>query len=176
MIRKAVIVLLTFCALASVVGWANSTDSIDQFHAKMKGLCLASDVGTAYLDGIVLYNGRLHIGGLYWPGQEAQRQGIGFGWGGFYFHHEVMMQEPPCRDRMGLPPVDRDARFPVATWNLRLPLLPMALLFAAYPVIAFIRGPARRWRRRRKGLCVKCGYDLTGLPEPRCPECGSSIR
>lgn len=22
------------------------------------------------------------------------------------------------------------------------------------------------------GHCQKCGYDLTGLPEPRCPECG----
>jgi peptidoglycan/LPS O-acetylase OafA/YrhL len=41
---------------------------------------------------------------------------------------------------------------------LWLPLL----LFAAYPTIAFIRGPVRRWRRRRKGWCVKCGYDLTG--------------
>ncbi len=33
-----------------------------------------------------------------------------------------------------------------------------------------------RWRRRRRrvghGLCLVCGYDLQGLPEPRCPECG----
>ena len=23
------------------------------------------------------------------------------------------------------------------------------------------------------GTCRKCGYDLRGLPEPRCPECGA---
>jgi hypothetical protein len=26
----------------------------------------------------------------------------------------------------------------------------------------------------RPGLCALCGYDLTGLTEPRCPECGSA--
>jgi hypothetical protein len=28
----------------------------------------------------------------------------------------------------------------------------------------------RRWARR--GLCVKCGYNLKGLSHLRCPECG----
>ena len=50
------------------------------------------------------------------------------------------------------------------------------ILFAAYPTMAFIRGPLRRRRRRRKrGLCLKCGYDLRGSPGPRCPECGEVI-
>lgn len=31
----------------------------------------------------------------------------------------------------------------------------------------------RRRRRLRAGLCVKCGYSLKGLSEPRCPECAT---
>ena len=50
-----------------------------------------------------------------------------------------------------------------------------AALLMIYPTLAFIRGPLRRWRRRRKGLCIKCGYDLTGNESGVCPECGTAI-
>ena len=49
------------------------------------------------------------------------------------------------------------------------------LLFVTYPAIAFIRGPLRRHGRREKGLCVRCGYDLTGNASGVCPECGKEI-
>ncbi len=29
------------------------------------------------------------------------------------------------------------------------------------------------WRRYLAGLCPRCEYSLAGLPEPRCPECGT---
>ena len=51
----------------------------------------------------------------------------------------------------------------------------LVFMFAAYPTFAFIRGPLRRHRRRRKGLCLKCGYDLTGNESGTCPECGSEV-
>jgi len=51
--------------------------------------------------------------------------------------------------------------------------------FGLYPAVAFIRGPLRRWRhgryRRRRGLCSRCGYDLTGNVSGICPECGRPI-
>jgi hypothetical protein len=61
-------------------------------------------------------------------------------------------------------------------WDWSVPIWLMPVLFAAYPTIAFIRGPFRRYRRRRKGLCLRCGYDLTGNVSGVCPECGSEVK
>jgi hypothetical protein len=51
------------------------------------------------------------------------------------------------------------------------------LLYAAI-LFALIRGPfiARRTLRRRRGLCVSCGYDLRGRgpDHAACPECGAA--
>lgn len=46
---------------------------------------------------------------------------------------------------------------------------------AAYPIFAFVHGPVCRFRRRRRGLCVKCGYNLTGNTTGVCPECGTKF-
>ncbi len=51
----------------------------------------------------------------------------------------------------------------------------VAPVCSIYPGIAFIRGPLRRYRRRRRGLCVTCGYDLTGNESGACPECGEEV-
>ena len=56
--------------------------------------------------------------------------------------------------------------------------------FVAVPAVlfAFLGGlqwfgivSVLRWASRRKdrSRCRKCGYPLRGLPEPRCPECGT---
>lgn len=58
-------------------------------------------------------------------------------------------------------------------WRSRGTLLIPFVLFAAYPTIALIRGPLRRWRRGRRGLCVNCAYDLTGNVTGVCSECGT---
>lgn len=42
----------------------------------------------------------------------------------------------------------------------------------AVPPLACI-GVMRVLRRPGKGTCVKCGYDLSGLPGGVCPECGT---
>lgn len=49
------------------------------------------------------------------------------------------------------------------------PLWPLALIAACL----IFREMIRFRRRRPKGCCRSCGYDLRGLSEYRCPECGT---
>ena len=55
------------------------------------------------------------------------------------------------------------------------PLGMILLLLGLWPATMFFRGPVRRADRRAKGLCINCGYNLRGLVQPRCPECGSDF-
>ena len=51
-------------------------------------------------------------------------------------------------------------------------LLPATTLLMAVRVATELqRGPVVV-----PGICVRCGYNLRGLPEPRCPECGTPFR
>ncbi len=66
----------------------------------------------------------------------------------------------------------------LADWRFELPLYLPFLVFATslaalcvYPRLPFAR---RRWRLKH-GLCVSCGYDLTGNVSGTCPECGQAI-
>ncbi len=56
----------------------------------------------------------------------------------------------------------------VPTW---LPVVALLIM----PTHGIIRGPWVQRRRQRHNQCQHCGYNLQGLPEPRCPECGSPI-
>ena len=54
-------------------------------------------------------------------------------------------------------------------------LVPVALALAAYPLVTLNRGPLCRRRRRKRGQCLDCGYDLTGNVTGVCSECGTKI-
>ena len=64
-------------------------------------------------------------------------------------------------------------------WGVRYhvvtPFSFVALLFAIYPSFTVIRHGIVVRDRRRRGLCVRCAYDLTGNESGVCPECGASV-
>ena len=64
----------------------------------------------------------------------------------------------------------------LVTLKLSVPSILAFVPAFGFPVLVVLRRPLRRWRRWRNGLCLKCGYDLSGAPEPRCPECGTVTR
>lgn len=52
---------------------------------------------------------------------------------------------------------------------------PIALLLLTYPAITLIWRPIGRRKRRQRGACVSCGYDLTGNVTGVCSECGAKV-
>ncbi len=67
----------------------------------------------------------------------------------------------------GRPPAGEFSYFRLPVW------LPVSLMIL-FPVRSMIVGPWRERRRRNRNQCVACGYNLYGLTEPRCPECGTA--
>lgn len=49
------------------------------------------------------------------------------------------------------------------TVRLDVPAWVVFTLVAAYPVLALVGGPARRWYRAWYGRCLGCGYSLKGM-------------
>ena len=78
-------------------------------------------------------------------------------------------------DDLWLPKVDTSvnpARLIVPFWMVVAGLL-------AYPAHTLIHGSLRylrRWRRRKRGECANCGYNLTGNVTGVCSECGVRIK
>jgi len=82
------------------------------------------------------------------------------------FHHGPL----PGRGGWG-PQVVRGTIFGFALW-------PLLIVTAPFPGLMIARGTrnARRYRRRRKrGLCLSCGYNLMGNTSGVCPECAEPI-
>ena len=134
MIRKAIIVVLTLCALVVLLlGWTGRND--------MSMLNDSFDFAGWHLN-------------IEWDVPLSREVSRRWAFGGVVYHFWA----------------------PGGVTFIHIPVWILVALFAAYPTIAVIRSPARRRRSRMKrGLCLKCGYDLTGNESGVCPECGTKI-
>jgi hypothetical protein len=56
---------------------------------------------------------------------------------------------------------------------IALPYWFLVIVFGVLPMGPF-KGAWQRRRRRRRGLCITCGYDIRASSN-RCPECGAEI-
>jgi hypothetical protein len=70
-----------------------------------------------------------------------------------------------------IPPVEH-----YSAWltSASFPLWPV-LLALALPTVPYCRYLLQQARYRRMGLCLECGYDISGGDTNRCPECGTRI-
>ncbi len=149
MIRQIIIVGLTLAAVGIGTLWSSQSEFLWRVPIHEPA---------SYAMGIRLTDGRLDViylgGGATLSYLERRSEFAGF----------YLLKNP------GQQPISRKMQF-----ELGIPLYFPCVLFAAYPAIVLVRAPLRRWRRRRKGLCLKCSYDLTGNVTGTCPECGSKI-
>src|SRR5262249_50413980 len=58
---------------------------------------------------------------------------------------------------------------------LRTPIWGLVFVLYLYPAVIVLGKPVRRSRRRKRGLCIHCAYDLTGNVSGVCPECGETL-
>jgi hypothetical protein len=78
-------------------------------------------------------------------------------------------------DRLGFAYYRNDVNSMGHDHCVNLPMWSLAALSGLGPTIFLGRGVnaiRRRRRRRARGLCLRCGYDLRASPD-RCPECGA---
>ena len=60
---------------------------------------------------------------------------------------------------------------PLGAWSVSMPLWIPTILFGSLFCFWYALPLHRRRKRKKLGLCQKCGYDLRGSKD-RCPECG----
>jgi hypothetical protein len=107
----------------------------------------------------------------YWDWDSATpRDGplarLGFAWGTVGVARQVPLLS-------GIAVIGRMFQATTPAHYVKVPWWSLALLTATAPAATAV-SIFRRRRRKRAGLCPRCGYDLRATPG-RCPECGTNV-
>ena len=176
MIRKAIIVVLTLGAVGIGVVEATTFFMPLWWVWESKPASLAVYVG----DGAVETRYRTIKPGKTTP---FWRHG---GWAGFTWEmrHDIHTWDSWMRGDHYIrvrkySPKPPDAVFIPASYRyecrIRIPLWAPFIAFLFVPAATVVTTRLIRHMRKRRGLCVKCAYNLTGNESGTCPECGTEI-
>ncbi len=154
MLRKT-LTILSFIGLVLSVGlWGVSYVGVTAYRTELP-----------WQLGVVALRGELSIINIKLSQDAISRMGIsdGFGW-----EYGAPVRATPSEWNWWPRFASNNPSFSYMSIPLYLPVL----LFGVWPLWLLL--PFRRRRKRRKlGLCMRCGYDLRGLTELRCPECNT---
>jgi len=148
MIRRALLILLAIAGLGTLAIGITS-----YWHGVPDNTVWINTNDTHSRVQGAMVSGSLHV--VYCFASSSGPGGYDAEYGPFYARREVFGQ--------------------LEAVGVGMPFWAPAALLLVVPFVAVLRGPFARRRRRKRGRCVGCGYDLTGLTEPRCPECGRSF-
>lgn len=112
---------------------------------------------------------------IYDSGWNADRTHVCYSYGSFEFEHKPAGTPQYCHDPSLAPAWSWSHSSQFGT-KIRFPIWVPLILFSIIPSWSLLCIPLRARRRRACNQCVKCGYNLAGLPKPRCPECGAADR
>ena len=148
MIRKTLTILSFIGLLLSVGLWGVSYFNI-YYTVKVRGMNRSAQ--TIFV---------LHCGAITWPLPRASEPSNSFRrWESAGFAGLKTFWSPIYNSKW--------------TW-IRIPFWMPTALFCF--LFCSSCAPSHRRRKRKKlGLCIRCGYNLKGLTELRCPECGEAF-
>jgi hypothetical protein len=157
-LRASLVILSLLLCIASIVFWIRSHRVGGIFHLSPfpNKWSLATSYGTLWLYCDMPLNPPHRIGNFersFWGFGTSERQEI----------RNYDPVKPPGKIEYG-----------THIKGYFVPLWFCAILFAILPLLQ-LHSLARLRRRRKKGLCVNCGYDLRASGN-QCPECGMTPR
>jgi len=118
----------------------------------------------------LLVRGREGFGPLSWQVRYRYCHGDfdGSRWRRYLTPHSVFLGDYPVA-------TFRHPTQPFHVHDTIFPVLAVLLVVGLASVAVMTIHNSRRWFRRRRFECERCGYDLTGNVSGVCPECGQRI-
>ncbi len=172
MVRRLLLILCSVFALASMAAWVLSYQrSYFVFRP------IPTEPTWFYVQRAKLHSGRLETTIQSARQQRSSDASSITGWPDrwrFSMQSLQIVIKEPC----GYYGTSFGKSFSIFIHEVRLttPILPLVLIFSTWPAIWLLRTPTRRRKlRARRGLCEKCGYNLTGNSTGLCPECGTKV-